>query len=244
MTKSKIISVLLIIAICLLDNGPSWGQTVAEFDSPIKSLKGLYQLSDTSSIDFNTATINVIWMDSLIQLRFLTKLEDDLETARKWEKDPTYIPSEDEKELRLKFLKMSAQNCHSFALEKYFAYHTISDNVLFHNKSVLVNNKYMKYIISTAFTLNKSIDTKRKKNFKTEFTKGSLLVFRNKENWTIHTVFYDGQYHSKNGGWEAKSVDKLKEIYDSYWDTVVIEEYQIDMNKVNSYLKSEISPSI
>ncbi len=107
------------------------------------------------------------------------------------------------------------------------------------NNSILegLSQITMKSILATAFKKTKSINTKPKKNFKTAFTEGSLLVFRNKDNWTIHTLFYDGKYQSKNGGWEAKSYDKLIDIYKTYWDTVIIEEYQLDTNKVGLYLK-------
>ncbi len=226
----KLIVLILVLSI------PSAIYAQENKDKTITSISNSYSLSDTTKVNLNSSTLNIDWMGTTVEVRFLTSLIYDLEHIRKFNKDSFFSPSEETKKGYLEMMKIASQNCHSYALEKYFDYHNIEDSILFTDKSVLVENKYMKSILATAFKKTKSVNTKPKKNFKTEFTEGSLLVFRNKDNWAIHTVFYDGKYQSKNGIKRAKSYDKLIDIYKTYWDTVIIEEYQLDTSKVGLYL--------
>ncbi len=90
-------------------------------------------------------------------------------------------------------------------LERYFKFHNISGNLLFTDRTIVTENMYMEKILATSFKKGHSIKTKPNKNLKYAFDKGTLLVFRNKWNTPIHTVFYDGEYHTKYGAWIPKA---------------------------------------
>ena len=180
--------------------------------------------------------MKVLWMDSLLEIRKTTSLKYDLEYTRKFRRDSTYVPTQNDTISYNELRRVFSQNCHSYALEKYFTYHNISDNSLFTDMTVVTENVYMDRILAASFVKGHSIMTKPKKNLKYPFDKGTLLVFRNKWNTPIHTVFYDGEYHSKYGGWAAKAEKDLRPVFDKYWDTVTVEEYKLDVSKVDNYL--------
>lgn len=202
----------------------------------IGTVSALYKIQDTLSRDNTSVTLRVLWMDSLLEIRKTTSLKYDLEYARKFRKDPTYIPTQNDTITYNELRRIASQNCHSYALEKYFKYHNVLDNTLFTDKTILTQNIYMEKILTTSFKRRLSIKTKPRKNLNYPFEIGTLLVFRNKWNTPIHTVFYDGEYHSKYGGWAAKAEKKLKTVFDRYWDTTTIEEYKLDTAKLENYI--------
>ena len=202
----------------------------------IETVSALYKIQDTLSRDNTSVTLRVLWMDSLLEIRKTTSLKYDLEYARKFRKDPTYIPTKNDTITYNELRRIGSQNCHSYALEKYFKYHNVSENTLFTDKTILTQNMYMEKILTTSFKKGLSIKTKPRKNLNYPFEIGTLLVFRNKWNTPIHTVFYDGEYHSKYGGWAPKAEKKLKTVFDRYWDTTTIEEYKLDTAKLENYI--------
>jgi hypothetical protein len=210
------------------------GQT----DSKTATVKKLYRIADTLNRDNTSVTMKILWMDSVVEVRKTTSLKYDLEYQRRFRRDSTFVPTQKDTLSYNELRRIGSQNCHSYALEKYFDYHGILDKELFTNMTVLTENRYMEKILVTSFKKITTIPTKPRKNLKYNFTKGTLLVFRNKWNVPIHTVFYDGEYHSKYGGWSAKAEKELKPVFEKYWDSTVIEEYQFDNQKVDKYLTS------
>lgn len=202
----------------------------------VGTVSALYKIQDTLSRDNTSVTLRVLWMDSLLEIRKTTSLKYDLEYARKFRKDPTYIPTQNDTITYNELRRIGSQNCHSYALEKYFKFHNVSENSLFTDKTILTQNIYMEKILTTSFKKGLSIKTEPRKNFNYPFEIGTLLVFRNKWGTPIHTVFYDGEYHSKYGGWAPKAEKKLKTVFNRYWDTTTIEEYKLDMAKLENYV--------
>ena len=207
-----------------------------QLDNRIETIKQLYHIADTLKRDNTSVTMKILWMDSIVEIRKTTNLNYDLEYARKFRRDSTYIPTQKDSLSYNELRRIGSQNCHSYALEKYFKYHSIVDNELFTNMTVVTENKYMEKILVTSFKKVTTIKTKPRRNLKYAFTKGSILVFRNKWNVPIHTVFYDDEFHSKYGGWSVKAEKELKPIFEKYWDTTTIEEFQLDTEKVDKYL--------
>lgn len=205
-------------------------------DIEVVTIKQLYHIADTLNWNNTSVTMKVLWMHSVVEVRKTTSLKYDLEYARKFRRDSTFVPTQKDTLRYNERRRIGSQNCHSYALEKYFTCHKIVDNDLFTSMTVLTENKYMEKILMTAFKKVTTIQTKPRKNLKYSFTKGSILVFRNKWNVPIHTVFYDGEFHSKYGGWGAKAEKKLKPVFDRYWDTTTIEEFQLDTHKIEKYL--------
>lgn len=205
-------------------------------DITLSGIEKLYRIDDTLYRDNTSVMLKILWMDSVIEIRKTTSLKYDLEYQRKFRQDSTYLPTQKDTLQYNELRRIASQNCHSYALEKYFKYHNIMDGGLFTSMTVVTENRYMETILATSFRKGKVISTKPKKNLKSDFTDGSLLVLRNKWNIPIHTVFYDGQFHSKYGGWSAEAEKELKPIFDRYWDTTTIEEYQFDLDKARNYL--------
>jgi hypothetical protein len=203
----------------------------------IPSLKELYQVTDTTLVDNTSILLKIVWMDSAIEIRKTTNLKYDLEHMRKFRREPAYAPTANDTLRYNAMRKTASQNCHSYALERYFGYNKIEDQILFTDKTILKENWHMDKILATAFKKEKSVKTKPHKDLESNFSKGSLLIFRNNWGSPIHTVFYDGVFHSKYGGLSAKAEKDLKPILKKYWDTIIIDEYRIDSLKVNQYLE-------
>ncbi len=210
---------------------------LAHCQSEFANTRMLYSSVDTISRDNISVTLEVSWMNSPIQIRKTTRMIYDLEYQRKFRKDPTYYPTREDSLRFMDLMETFTQNCHSHALEKYFEYHHIGDS-LFTKRTVVTENMYMDNILSMAFRKEREVKTKPSRNLNVKFKEGSLIVFRNKSHAPIHAVFYDGKFHTKNGGWAARTEESIKPIFKKYWDTVVLEEYQIDMDKVGAYLKT------
>lgn len=119
-------------------------------------------------------------MQAPIEIRLTQQVQYDLDETRKFRKDSTFVATHEDSLNYLKIAENFTQNCHSYALEKYFDHYKISDNLLFNKNTVLIENKYMNTILETAFKKTKTISTKPSKNLKTKFENGSLIVFRNK----------------------------------------------------------------
>ncbi|UYN85138.1 MAG: hypothetical protein KIT51_09505 [Cyclobacteriaceae bacterium] len=85
----------------------------------------------------------------------------------------------------------------------------------------------------------------RKRNAQSvPFDKGTIVVFRNKWDSPIHTVYFDGQFfHSKYGAWPAKAEEKVDFILKKYWDSTKIEEYKLDNKKITDFINRKIEKS-
>ena len=199
-----------------------------------KGIYNLYKITDTLKTDHASVTLQVLWMDSIIEVRQTISLRYNLESERKWRHDSTYLPAASDTTRYFELRKNAAQNCHSYSLEKFFQYHKFS-NQLFYGRTVLTENHYMDDILATAFKRINARSTRPRKNLKEPFTKGSLIIFRNKWGTPIHSVFYDGEFQTKNGVFKAKAEKSIQSIFKTYWDTTTIEEYGLDIAKVNRY---------
>ena len=202
----------------------------------VLSIENLYYATDTISTQNKySLTIDINWMDSSIQIRKTTAIRFDLQESRKFRRDSTYNPTPEDTLRYIELRKTFSQNCHSYALEKYFKHVGIT-NDLFNESTVLTENRYMDKILVTSFEKTKEFKAKRKKCRDCTFEKGTIIVFRNKWNTPIHTVYYDGQFHSKYGGWPAKAENSIDTIIKKYWDTVTIEGYKFDYEKVSRFI--------
>ena len=204
----------------------------------IKSTRELYFIVDTIQTKYKyNPTLRINWMDSIIKLNYTTRIKYDLEQARKFRRDSTYIPSSSDTVKMNELWRTGAQNCHSYALEKFFNSIHLADS-LFTKWTSLKENRYMNSILVNSFTKTKSFETKRKKCKECAFDKGSIIVFRNKWGTPIHTVYYDGQFfHSKYGALPAKAEHNIDLILKIYWDSTKIEEFKLDDKKLVDFVK-------
>ncbi len=234
--KSKITSQLIIGLTLFLIFYQATSQSLTT-DTRIKSIQSVYAPIDTLKTPYkNNLVIRVNWMDSVIEINNTVKIQYDLEEVRKFRRDATYVPSPEDTVNMNKMRMTGSQNCHSYALEKFFIANKL-DNSLFTQWTSVKENRYMNSILVTAFVRIQSFEVKRKKCKDCSFNKNTVVVFRNKWNVPIHTVYYDGEFfHSKYGGWQAKSETTVQPILEKYWDSTGIEEYQLDDQKISDYL--------
>lgn len=224
----------LIIGIIIFTFQQATSQSTTS-DNRTKSTRSFYSSVDTLPSKYRYYSIlRVNWMDSIIEIDKTDRIKYDLEEARKFRRDSIYIPTPSDTLTMNEMRTIGAQNCHSYALEKYFNSIQV-DNSLFTKWTSLKENRYMNSILTTTFVKTSSFDTKRKKCKECSFDKGSLIVFRNKWNTPIHTVYFDGQYfHSKYGALRAKAESSVDHILKKYWDSTKIEEYRLDNEKIMS----------
>ncbi|MEO7991105.1 MAG: hypothetical protein ABI663_16265 [Chryseolinea sp.] len=210
----------------------------------IKSIQQLYFTVDTIQTQYKyNVTVRINWMDSIIEINNTTRIKYDLEEAREFRRDSTYVPSPTDTINMNQMRTTGAQNCHSYALDKFFE-STQLDNLLFTEWTVLKENRYMNSILATTFTKTKSFEPKKKKCKDCSFDKGSIIVFRNKWDTPIHTVYFDGQFFlSKYGAWPAKAEDSVDLILKRYWDSTKIEEYRLDNKKIEGFINKKSEKS-
>jgi len=208
----------------------------------LKSTRQLYFAVDTVQTKYKyNPTLRINWMDSIIELDYTTRIKYDLEEIRKFRRDSTYVPSTADTINMNKMRTTGAQNCHSYALDKFFSSIQI-DNSLFTKWTSLKENKYMNSILATSFIKTNSFETKRKKCKECSFDKGSIVVFRNKWDTPIHTVYFDGQFfQSKYGALPAKAEDNVDLILKKYWDSTKIEEYKLDDKKITDFINRKLT---
>jgi len=208
--------------------------------STFTSTELLWEYVDSASTkDGAGRNIRVLWMGSTIEIRKTINLNYNLKEARKWRKDESFIPSSEDTLRHREMSMIASQNCHSYALEKYFASAGLK-NTLFTNRTVLTENRYMDNILSESFKKISTQNIKNKKCKDCTFHPGSIIVFRIASGSLIHSVYYDGGFYSKYGGWAAKTEGEITPIIKRYWDSKIVEEYVLDQEKIDSFLEKRI----
>ena len=213
---------------------------IAQKANDIDSLSQVSTIVDTVDVKLNHVRILMTWLNDTIEISSLTlPVKYNLEVMRKIRKDSTFKPSPEAETRLIDFIKTASQNCYSFALQKYFAYNNIySDNIF--NQHTALTRHAMENMIENTFTKVVEFSTKNKKHFKDSLENGTLIIFRNKHDWIIHAFYYEnGLFYSKNGGWAAKEFKKMKEIFKSYWDTELVQFYEMDTQIFNDFIQKK-----
>src|SRR5438046_2458266 len=86
----------------------------------LNTIKLLYKVIDSIK-DENGYFIRISWMDTIIEIKRTTKIKYDLEFQRKFRKDDSYLPTPEDTLKNTEMLRLFAQNCASYAFERYFA---------------------------------------------------------------------------------------------------------------------------
>lgn len=226
---TKIYLALLVLVLSF----PAIGQNrLASFSS----LSQLSVLLDTIKVGRQHVYLRRTWLKDTIELRKLVyPVTYDLEIMRRYEKDSTFVPNKEEEQNSINWVKRGAQNCYSYALEKYFEDINISPDEIFDKNSQLSRNG-IEAIVAGSFIKINEFPTNKRQNFREAVPDGVLVIFRLKGNRITHAIYHDkGVFYSKNGGWEAKEYKKLKEIYDVYRDTEVIQFYKLNQERIAQF---------
>ena len=193
---------------------------------------------DTIKTQMNSTTMNVLWLNDTITITVQKKeivIDSTVVFAlRKSSKDNTILSSKEDIEEFLEGRRIGAQNCYSYALEKYFDNHRAFNQDLFDSASK-INRAPAEKILNNYFEKIAAFPTVPKKNLqKMDHVNDVLLAFLNQYGWATHFVYYrDGIFYSKNGAFKPIEFDSLgKFLKKHYWDTKQVLVYKINEDKV------------
>jgi len=165
-----------------------------------------YAIIDTVSIDGNLRDIRVIWLNDTI---VINKRIDNYRIDT----------SEFQSQSFIEFMEASAQNCYSYALEKYFESDSIYSQDLF-NHNVTIVGPEVRTIIDNHFQLVHSFPVKETKKFMKLVPDNSIIGFVDNEYRIMHMVFFEGEvFFTKNGlfpATEFTNIRKLLKVFLSY----------------------------
>ena len=162
------------------------------------SLSPYFTIIDTLDKDGKEPILRAKWLDTIIDLRIPISPKQQKIAIDKfralYEKSGKTMDT-----LSFKSVQMvGAQNCHSYALERYLANQNIKDNLLFTPTTILFNWEMAK-VLEVAFKRIQRFGAKELQKNQASLPHKTLLVFWDKNDMPIHTVFYDHGFHSKNG---------------------------------------------
>lgn len=191
---------------------------------------------DTVEVKQTSTVTRMLWLNDTITIGTLVE-PIEIDTAellkmKKAFKDDSPINDKEIAELKAN-IKTGAQNCYSYALEKYFAHHSSFNQTLF-SQTTGIDRPSAETILSKYFSSIDSFSTDSKQDLKKQLPNNVLVGFVNKENWTTHLVYYnEGVFYSKNGVFKPIEFKSLKKfLKESYIYTQQIVLYRIDEDKV------------
>ncbi|UZR98435.1 hypothetical protein [Chondrinema litorale] len=194
---------------------------------------------DTIEIKLNSTVMHMQWLNDTIEVCIQNKnLKMDTTVTRALREsfnDSTILTSQEDIDDFLLSMKTGAQNCYSYALEKYFDNNEAINQNIF-GKSTHIGRKTGDKILANYFKEIHQLSTSPKRNLKATIPNDALLAFINKSGWAIHYVYYrDDIFYSKNGSFKPIEFQSLKKFLKKhYWDTEKIIFYKIDEEKIKS----------
>jgi len=218
----KLITILLFIAIS--------AKGYCQNESLIRG-----RIIDTLEVKDNKLKVRVLWMADTLKITMQDKAPSfDFDAINKKIGDRHAIRTEKERQMYMKLMKFSGQNCYVYALEKYFACNGLSEQSIF-NKRTRINGETIRQVVDHCFEEIISFPTQPKRNLKMKLPDNVLLTFFNKSDWLIHAVYYsEGVFYTKNGILEPSEFTNLKKFLKvNYWDTKTIKVYRFDKSKLN-----------
>lgn len=143
-----------------------------------------YKIIDTIDIDIYTRDLKIEWLNDTIIIN---------------KRDDNYAIDTTKSSRYTDLIEASAQNCYSYALEKYFENDSTYSQNLF-NKSVTIPGSSLMTIIDKHFNLINEFSIKNKKEFMKSLTNKTLIGLVDKEGRIIHMIYYNkGVFYTKNG---------------------------------------------
>ena len=158
-----------------------------------------YEIIDTVNIDGNLRDIRVVWLNDTI---VINKRNDNY----------TIDTSEFQSQSFIEFMEASAQNCYSYALEKYFESDSVYSQDLF-NRNVTIIGPEIHTIIDNHFQLVHEFPVKETKKFMKVVPDNSVIGFVDNENRLMHMVFFKGGvFFTKNGLFPAEEFTNIRKL--------------------------------
>ncbi|MBT30066.1 MAG: hypothetical protein CMO01_10440 [Thalassobius sp.] len=195
---------------------------------------------DTIESKINSNLIHVQWLNDTINVDIQNEhLKMDttvVQALRNSFKDSTVLTRQEDIDEFLLAKRTYAQNCYSYALERYFGENETFNQDIF-SKSSHLDRESSEKILNNYFYKVAEISTSPKKNLSQPIPNDVLLAFINKSGWAIHFVYYRNEvFYSKNGSFKPIEFQSLKKFLKKhFWDTEKIIAYKIDEDKVKSF---------
>lgn len=222
--------IALIASVVLMLMGLTAFRTSAQEKNNNFSLDPYYQIMDTIDRHGGDPYIRIQWMDTIIALRIPLSEVYAKKAMNKfrelYEKKGEVF---DTAKHKAQFTS-GVQNCHSYALERYLLSKQVQDNSLFTASHGLFNGEMAK-ILAVSFKRNQRLTPKEFKKYQHSLAPQTLLVFKDKQETPIHSVFYDQGFHSKNGALSPHTFEEISPLLKSYFDTVWIDLYEINSDQ-------------
>jgi hypothetical protein len=194
---------------------------------------------DTIEVKQNSNLYHVSWLNDTINVNIQNdKINIDTvllnKLSKSFEDNPKSRTEEDFENLSM-ILKTQAQNCYSYAFEKYFENSEIIHQNIF-TKSSSIERESAEKILNNYFKKVAVFSINPKRNLKWIVENDVIVAFNNANDWTIHLVYLkDEIFYSKNGGNEPSEFKSLKSfLRNCYWDTTKILLYKIDDTKIKN----------
>ena len=235
LTSSTKPSALWIIFFLFFYSSPS--DLRAQDENQHFSLRPYFAIIDTLDKDGKEPILRAKWLDTIIDLRIPVSPKQQKIAIDKfralYEKNGATMDT-----LSFKAIQMTgAQNCHSYGLEQYLANQNIKDNLLFTPTTSLFNWEMAK-VLEVAFKRIQRYSPKELQKNQALLPHKMLLVFRDKNDAPIHTVFYDHGFHSKNGVFKPYTFETIKPLLKSYFDTVWLDLFELDSSKFANFKRT------
>lgn len=158
-----------------------------------------FVIIDTVSIDGDLRDIRVVWLNDTI---VINKRIDNY----------TIDTSEFQSQSFIEFMEASAQNCYSYALEKYFESDSVYSQDLF-NSNVTIIGPVIHTIVDNHFQLVHEFPVKETKKFMKAVPDNSVIGFVDNEDRIMHMVFYKGGvFFTKNGLFPAEEFTNIRKL--------------------------------
>lgn len=201
------------------------------------SLKPYFTVLDTVDKDGKDPYIRAKWLDTVILLRIpqsAVQQKLNMDKLRPfYEKRGEVMDTQMHKD----WLLVGAQNCHSYALEAYLASKDIQDNQLFTPTTSLFNWEMAK-VLDVSFKRIQRLTPKVLQKSQVILPQKTLLVFKDKNDSPIHSVFYNQGFQSKNGVFKPYTFKTIKPLLKAYFDTVWIDQFEVDTAQLVNYKKT------
>lgn len=222
--------IALIASVVLMLMGLTAFRTSAQEKNNNFSLDPYYQIMDTIDRHGGDPYIRIQWMDTIIALRIPLSdayMKKSMGKFRElYQKKGEIFDSIGYKTMHA----VGTQNCHSYALEQYLKSKDVQGNSIFTASHSLFNGEMAKVLAVSFKPVQRFTNKEMKKNQNTLPPK-TLLVFKDKNETPIHSVFYDQGFHSKNGALISQTFEDINPLLKLYTDTVWVDLYEINSSK-------------
>lgn len=193
---------------------------------------------DTLEINENNVVVYTIWLNDTLRVKIQDEeLTFDFEKMIKAFRGKTSLNTEKGRQEFMQFMRISGQNCFSYALERYFDNNDFGNQSVF-NKKTFIGVKTIHQIIDHYFEEIMAFTTNPKGNLKMKLPDNVLLAFIDPWDSISHTIYYsDGFFYTKNGKFKASKFMNLKKyLKENYTDTKMIKAYRFDKSRLNLLL--------